>query len=72
MTLMTVLVRTAEYVLITLQNWVWFIPVGVCGCVLSRLVFAAGILPRARSVLQRGPGRAAGGDNDLFLPHHAR
>lgn len=40
MSLMTVLVRTAEYVLITLQNWFWFIPVLVNGFFLSRLVFA--------------------------------
>ena len=40
MTLTTVLVRTAEYVLITLQNWLWYIPVLVSGFFLSRLVFA--------------------------------
>ena len=33
-------VRLAEYLLLCLQNWFWFIPVLACGFFLSRLVLA--------------------------------
>ena len=40
MSVITVFFRTAEYLLLTLQNWYWYLLVVVSGFFLSRIVFA--------------------------------